>query len=138
MNQKNPPTDTITKKDVTLILDSIHELKKELKKDVKELREDVKELKKDVKELREDVKELREDVKELREDVKELREDVKELREDFEKYRNENMERLDQVMAEFQNIREDNVIGTYQIRELRENVDDHEKRITKIEKKHIN
>ena len=48
------------------------------------------------------------------------------------------MKRLDQVMAEFQNIREDNIIGTYQIRELRENVDDHEKRLTKIEKKSAN
>lgn len=92
MNQKKLPTDTITRKDVTLILDSINELKKEYKI----------------------------------------------LKEDFNEYRNENMNRLDEVMAELQSIREDNTIGTYQIRELRENVDDHEKRITKLEKKHVN
>ena len=62
----------------------------------------------------------------------------REPKEDFKKYHNESMKRLDEIMAELQNIREDNAIGTYQIRELRENVDDHEKRLTKIEKKSAN
>lgn len=92
MNQKKPLTDTITRKEVTSIFDSLHKLER----------------------------------------------NFNELKEDFKKYHNENMKRLDEVMAEFQNIREDNIIGTYQIRELRENVDDHGKRITKIEKKPIN
>ena len=49
------------------------------------------------------------------------------------KYHDENMNRLDEVMGELENIREDNMIGTYQTRELRENVDNHEKRISKLE-----
>jgi archaellum component FlaC len=106
MNQKTLPTDTITKKEVTSIFNSIHGLK--------------------------------EDVSELKKDVSELKKDVSGLKEDFKTYHNENMNRLDEVMAILQNIREDNIIGTYQIRELRENVDDHEKRITKIEKKSAN
>lgn len=55
------------------------------------------------------------------------------IKEDQQEYRDENMNRLDEVMGELQNIREDNTIGTYQARELRENVDDHEKRIKKLE-----
>ena len=49
-------------------------------------------------------------------------------------YRDENMTRLDDVMGELHAIREDNTIGTYQIRELRETTEDHEKRIVNLEK----
>lgn len=58
---------------------------------------------------------------------------VKTLEEQQREYRNENMNKLDQVMGELAAIREDNAFGTYQIRELRTDVDGHEKRIKRIE-----
>lgn len=42
--------------------------------------------------------------------------------------------RFDGIMKELETIREDNTIGTYQIKKLRGNVEDHEKRIVKIER----
>ena len=57
-----------------------------------------------------------------------------EFKEELKKYRDENMTRLDEVMGELQTIREDNTIGTYQIRELQKEVDDHETRIRTVEK----
>ena len=49
-------------------------------------------------------------------------------------YRDEILTKLDGVMGEMQTIREDNTIGTYQTRELRVEVDNHEKRIRRLEK----
>lgn len=48
-------------------------------------------------------------------------------------YRDEILTSLDHIMKEFETIREDNTLGAYQTRELREQVDEHEKRISKIE-----
>lgn len=58
---------------------------------------------------------------------------VKTLEEQQKDYHNENMNRLDQVMGELAAIREDNTVGTYQTRELRTDVDGHEKRIKRLE-----
>lgn len=55
------------------------------------------------------------------------------VKQENRQHRDENTTRFDEIVGELQNMREDNIIGTYQIRELRENVDDHEKRITKLE-----
>ncbi len=62
-----------------------------------------------------------------------LREELLKLDEKFRTYRDEILNRLDSVMGELQNIREDNSIGTHQTRELREEVDNHEQRIKKLE-----
>ncbi|MCL4419784.1 hypothetical protein M1146_06865 [Patescibacteria group bacterium] len=51
----------------------------------------------------------------------------------FKKYRDDILTKIDEVMGELQTMREENTIGTYQTRELREQVDDHEKRIIKLE-----
>ncbi len=48
-------------------------------------------------------------------------------------YRDDVLNGLDKVMKELENIREDNEVGTHQIRELRVEVDNHEKRISKLE-----
>lgn len=56
-----------------------------------------------------------------------------EFREEFRKYRDENMSRFDDVMGQFEIIREDNTIGVHQTSELRKDVDNHEKRIRKLE-----
>lgn len=49
------------------------------------------------------------------------------------KYRDEILTGLDHIMKELETIREDNTIGTHQIRNLEEKTDNHEKRITKLE-----
>lgn len=51
----------------------------------------------------------------------------------FKKYRDEILTKIDGVMGELQSMREENSIGAYQIREVREQVDNHEKRITRLE-----
>lgn len=63
-----------------------------------------------------------------------------ELDEAFEAYDEKNrgyidkvLTGLDKVMKELETIREDNVIGTDQTRELRIDVDNHEKRILTLE-----
>lgn len=48
-------------------------------------------------------------------------------------YRDEILTGLDKVMKELETMREETTVGTFQIRELREEVDGHEKRITKLE-----
>lgn len=49
-------------------------------------------------------------------------------------YRDQILTKLDGVMGELQTMREENTVGTYQISELRERVDNHDKRITSLEK----
>ena len=50
------------------------------------------------------------------------------------KYRDEILTKLDGVMGELQAMREENTVGAHQTRELREQVNDHEKRIEHLEK----
>ncbi|MEK7159913.1 MAG: hypothetical protein AAB702_00330 [Patescibacteria group bacterium] len=57
---------------------------------------------------------------------------LKELNEKSKKYRDDILTKLDEVVGELQTMREENTIGVHQTRELREEVDDHEKRITKL------
>lgn len=58
----------------------------------------------------------------------------KEIDEKAQGYRDQILTKLDGVMGELQTIREDNVIGTHQTSQLREEVDNHEKRIRNLEK----
>lgn len=48
-------------------------------------------------------------------------------------YRDQVLTGLDKVMKELEAIREDSVVGTHQTREIRVDVDNHEKRIAKLE-----
>lgn len=50
------------------------------------------------------------------------------------KHRDEILTKLDGVMGEVQTMREENTVGTHQIAEVRERVDNHEERITHFEK----
>lgn len=43
------------------------------------------------------------------------------------------MNKLDEIVSEIENMREDKVVGAYQTAELRKDVDKHEKRIAKLE-----
>ena len=77
---------------------------------------------------------LREGERNVKRSISEaISESEERTKENQKQYHDENMNRLDDVMGELENIREDNMIGTYQTRELRENVDNHEKRISKLE-----
>lgn len=66
-----------------------------------------------------------------------LREEMSVMEESLDgknrKYRDEILTGLDKVMKELETMREENTVGSYQTRELREEVDNHEKRITKLE-----
>jgi uncharacterized membrane protein len=48
-------------------------------------------------------------------------------------YRDQILTKLDQVMGKLQNIREDNIVGTHQVRQLRKDVENHSKRLVKLE-----
>ncbi len=56
-----------------------------------------------------------------------------ELNDTARQYRDQILTRLDEVMGELQNIREDNAIGSHQISELGKTTNNHEKRIKKLE-----
>nr|MBI5455703.1 hypothetical protein [Candidatus Levybacteria bacterium] len=51
-----------------------------------------------------------------------------EIDDNAKKYRDDVLTKLDGVMGELQTMRGENTIGTYQTREIREQVDNHEKR----------
>ncbi|MBI2420714.1 MAG: hypothetical protein HYV38_01370 [Candidatus Levybacteria bacterium] len=57
----------------------------------------------------------------------------KSLDKKFRKFHDDVMNMLDKIMKELEAMREESTIGAYQTRELREEVDEHEKRITKLE-----
>lgn len=56
-----------------------------------------------------------------------------ELKEELTSFRDEVMTGLDGVMKELETMREESTLGAFQTRSLKEEVDDHEKRITKLE-----
>lgn len=48
-------------------------------------------------------------------------------------YRDEVLTKFDAIMKELETMREENTLGVYQTNNLQKKVDDHEKRITKLE-----
>lgn len=62
--------------------------------------------------------------------------DTSKLEENITKFRDDIFNRLDDISAQLEGLREDRIIGAHQTRELREEVDDHTKRITHLEKSH--
>lgn len=87
----------------------------------------------------------KEDVKILRRDLGLLRDGLKEdtrkaiglveagMSNNFESYRDDVLTKFDAVMKELEEMREDSSLGVYQTRNLRQDVDKHEKRIAKLE-----
>lgn len=63
-----------------------------------------------------------------------VEERIEESDENAIKYKDEILTKLDGVMGELQTMREENTVGTYQISEVKEQVDNHEKRIQHLEK----
>jgi chromosome segregation ATPase len=65
--------------------------------------------------------------------VETLEEKLNYLEKLFKDNHNENINRLDQIVGDVAMLRDENTIGTYHTRELREDVDGHEKRIKRLE-----
>ncbi len=64
----------------------------------------------------------------------ELQKDLKdEIESSGKKYRDDILTRLDDVMGQLADLREDKVLAIHQTNVLRKDVDDHEARITKLE-----
>lgn len=71
----------------------------------------------------------------LQQELRQLKSELKaEIGEEMKQYKDEILTKMDEVVGKLDAIREDNEIGSYQTRELREQVDNHEKRLTKLEK----
>ncbi|MCL4418726.1 hypothetical protein M1146_01335 [Patescibacteria group bacterium] len=64
---------------------------------------------------------------------RELRGIIEKMDEKNRKYRDQILTGLDGVMKELETMREENTVGTHQIRELDVKVDNHETRIAKLE-----
>ncbi|OGH23138.1 MAG: hypothetical protein A3F31_04060 [Candidatus Levybacteria bacterium RIFCSPHIGHO2_12_FULL_38_12] len=77
--------------------------------------------------------ELQKVEKSLRVELLRLEERIENSDENAIEYRDQILTKLDKVMGELQTMREENTVGAYQIRELREKVDGHELRITRLE-----
>lgn len=68
---------------------------------------------------------------ELKEELKtELKEEMDQM---FQKYTNDVLNKFDQVMREMELVREDRELAVYQTREIRDQVENHEKRLKKLE-----
>lgn len=80
------------------------------------------------------------DLNELRDNLGEFKDETRnefvELRKENKQYRDQVLNRLDDVMKQLEDMREDKELGIYQTRELREDVDDLKKRVTKLEHTH--
>ena len=73
----------------------------------------------------------KEDVRELLKE--EIQEAKKELREEIHEFKDDIMTKLDDIAGQLETMRDENTIGSYQTRNLNETVEDHEKRIKKLE-----
>lgn len=84
----------------------------------------------------------KQDIATVKENISAVKENIRELKNELEekietsgaKFRDDILTRLDDVMGQLESLREDRELGIHQTSELREDVDDHEKRIKKIEK----
>ena len=72
--------------------------------------------------------------KSLRKELLMLEERVEQSDENAKLYRDQILTKLDEVAGELGTMREENTIGSYQTSELRKEVDEHEKRIARLEK----
>jgi len=72
--------------------------------------------------------------KSLRGELLRLEGKIERSDENAEKYKDEILAKMDEVMGELGVMREDNTIGSGQTSQLREQVEDHDKRIKNLEK----
>lgn len=56
------------------------------------------------------------------------------LEKQMKQHEDKSQARADDIVGQLETLRDENTIGAYQTRELRETTDDHEKRIKKLEK----
>lgn len=72
--------------------------------------------------------------KSLRTELLRLEEKMENTDENAKQYRDQILTKLDGVMGELQTMREESAAGGFQIYELGEQVDNHEKRLARLEK----
>lgn len=91
----------------------------------------------DRKDIKKDAATIREDLKSFKEEFVIYKVDIKsefyKLDEKNREYRDQVLVGLDKVMKELQDIREENATGMLQTNRTKEQLNDHEKRITKLE-----
>ena len=110
MKQKNGDEDVVTKSF----------FKKELKKELSKFATKT---------------DLRNIEKSLRSEMLHVEQRGESLEDKMKQYKDEIITKIDGVMGELEAMREDSMIGTHQISELREEVDNHEKRINLLEQR---
>lgn len=72
---------------------------------------------------------------ELRNEMRDLKEEiVGEIDEKNEKYKDEVLTKLDDISGQLENLQEDKDLSIHQTEELRQEVDNHERRIKRLEK----
>ena len=84
--------------------------------------------------LKQEFSGLRDEFGSLRDEFSGLRDEFGGLREEGKQYRDEVLSKLDDISGQLGNLREENIIGSHQTSQLRQDVDSHEKRIKNLEK----
>ena len=87
-------------------------------------------IKQDVSGLKQDIGGLKQDVSDLKQDVSDLKQDVSDLKQDVSEIKNNMLTMEDNIVGAIHNLQiENSVTATY-----RPKIEDHEKRISKLEK----
>lgn len=88
--------------------------------------------------IKQDVSSLKKDVGSLKTDVKilenSLRVEIREMRKEHKQYKDEVLTKLDGIAGDLGVMKDENIIGSGQTSQLREEVEDHEERIKRLEK----
>lgn len=100
----------------------------------KQLAKRVEEATVDIHSIKFDVKTMKLDMKSIKSDSAIMKVDIEKMRGESKIYKDEILEKLDEVIGELGVIRDENIIGAGQTSQLREEVDNHEKRLKDLEK----
>jgi archaellum component FlaC len=140
MSKKSATDQPVTKKDFHSLKTEFKGLKTEfggLKTEFKGLKSEFGGLKTEFKGLKSEFGGLKSEFKTTKKSlfsqILTLEERIEHMDEKNKKYKDEMLTGLDKVMGELQAMREEDAAGTLQIQRLREDVDNHDKRISKLE-----
>lgn len=101
---------------------------------LKQLTKRVEEATVDIHSIKFDVKFMKLDMKSIKSDSAIAKVDIERIRDESKIYKDEILAKMDEVMGELGVMRDENIIGSGQTSQLREEVENHEKRITSLEK----
>lgn len=74
------------------------------------------------------------DLSQIAKIVEPIKEEISEMREEHKQYKDEVLTKLDGIAGDLGTMKEENIIGSGQTSQLREEVENHEKRIKNLEK----